>query len=165
KLSDGEFAATADGIRQRWEECAPGVGAGQINPLVREALAGAKLTGKADVARVYGALLRRVYDESKKPPPAATADGRKQLLDILTSRDSPAYFPKSRTRRYMSRGETDSFGGKMSELDHMAVRAAHAPPRAMVLVDASDLHDPRVFVRGNPAAQGERVPRRFLQVL
>src|SRR5207249_2645153 len=39
------------------------------------------------------------------------------------------------------------------------------PPRAMVLVDASDLHDPRVFVRGNPAAPGERVPRRFLQAL
>src|SRR5262249_20097139 len=155
-----DFATALHGILERWQGCAPGTGAGQVNPLVREALAGAKLAGKADVARMYGALLRRIYDEAKKSPPAATDDARKQLLDILTSRDSPASFPKSRTRRYMSRGETDSFGGKVSELDHMAVRAANAPPRAMVLVDAPDLHEPRVFVRGNPAAPGERVPRR-----
>ena len=32
-------------------------------------------------------------------------------------------------------------------------------------VDAPDLHDPRVFVRGNAAALGEKVPRRFLELL
>src|SRR5262249_58677141 len=134
----------------------PGIGGGQVNPLMRDALAEAKLTGKADVARVYGQLLRAVYDDSKKTPPAALDDARRQLLEVVIGRDSPAYFPKSQTRKYMSRGETDSFGGKVSELDIMAVKAPDAPPRSMVLVDAAELHDPRVFVRGNPAQPGER---------
>src|SRR5262249_28332813 len=79
KPSDADFATALHGILERWQGCAPGTGAGQVNPLVREALAGAKLAGKADVARMYGALLRRIYDEAKKSPPAATDDARKQL--------------------------------------------------------------------------------------
>ena len=47
----------------------------------------------------------------------------------------------------------------------MAVKAADAPPRAMVLFDAEELYDPRIFVRGNPSQPGEPVPRQFLRVL
>jgi hypothetical protein len=35
----------------------------------------------------------------------------------------------------------------------------------MVLVDAQVLHEPRIFIRGNPSRPGERVPRHFLGVL
>ena len=37
----------------------------------------------------------------------------------------------------------------------MAVKAADAWPRAMVLIDAGELYDPRIFVRGNPSQPGE----------
>src|SRR5271166_4829892 len=48
----------------------------------------------------------------------------------------------------------------------MVVKAAgKAAPRAMVLIDAAEPYDRRVFVRGNPALPGERVPRQFLRVL
>ena len=66
----------------------------------------------------------------------------------------------------MSRGEKDAFGRMQVELDRMAVKAGdHAAPRAMVLHDAAEPYEPRVFVRGNPAQPGERVPRRFLRIL
>jgi len=39
-----------------------------------------------------------------------------------------------------------------------------APPRAMVLNDAPKLHDPRVFLRGNPSTPGPAVPRQFLGI-
>jgi len=162
------FAAEVSSIISRWQSRPVGVGRGEVNPLVRDAVAGARLTDKSDVARAYGDLLRRVYDEAKKSPPMGAAGidlPRKQLLEILTSRESPTYFPKSQTRKYMSRGETDSFGGKMSELDRLAVKSPSAPPRAMVLHDAFDLHDPRLFVRGNPATRGDHVQRQFLRVV
>src|SRR5262249_12645908 len=130
KLADADFAGEAKTILQRWQGCVPGIGGGQVNPLMRDALAEAKLTGKADVGRVYGQLLRGVYDDSKKTPAASLDDARRQLLEVVIGRDSPAYFPKSQTRKYMSRGETDSFGGKVSELDIMAVKAPDAPPRS-----------------------------------
>jgi hypothetical protein len=165
RLPDSDFAMQAQAVLRRWQAIPSGAGKGQVNPLVREALLSAKLAGKADVARTYGALLVRIHEESKKSPPAASDTPRRQLVELLTSRDSPAYFPKSQTRRYMSRGETDAFGGKIQELDRMAVKAPSAPPRAMVLNDAPELYDPRIFVRGNPAVPGTRVPRRFLEIV
>ena len=77
-------------------------------------------TTKADVARAYGALFGKVYSDSKKPGPRPEGE-LAALLEVVTGRDSPAYFPKSQTRKYMSRGETDSFGGKVQELDKVAV--------------------------------------------
>ncbi len=84
----------------------------------------------------------------------------------MAGRESPAYFARGQTYYYMSRAEKDAFGGKQVELDRMVVKAAgKAAPRAMVLVDAAEPYDPRVFIRGNPAQPGERVPRQFLRIL
>jgi hypothetical protein len=51
-----------------------------------------------------------------------------------------------------------------AELDKLKKAAPPAPPMAHALTDAAatDLH---VYVRGNPAQQGELAPRRFLHVL
>ncbi len=79
--------------------------------------------------------------------------------------DSPCHFPKHRTRDYMSRGDKDAFGGKLQELDRMAVKNSHAAPRAMVVVDAPDDREAFIFVRGDPSRAGEPVPRRFLRII
>ena len=133
----------------------------------------ASIKTRADVPRAYGDLIRRVYDESKKVGTGLkngrlpnSDEAKEQILEIVTSHDSPAYFPESQTYNYMSRAEKDTFGRMQTELDRMAVKAGdHAAPRAMVLHDAADPYEPRVFVRGNPAQPGERVPRRFLRIL
>ncbi len=155
-----------------WSTIPPGTASGRVNPLVTAALASTSLKIRADVPRVYGELIRRVYEESKKskqPARAAQTDAEKahrQILEIVTAHDSPAYFPESQTYANMSRGEKDAFGGKLVELDRMTVQAADkAAPRAMVLTDAAEPYEPRVFVRGNPGQPGELVPRRFLRVL
>ncbi len=163
KLPDTGFADGAAGVVARWQARHAGVGKGQVNPLVRDALAAAKLAARADVARAYGNLLRRIYEEGKGRPTLETA-AQRQLFGLVAGRDSPAYFPRSQTRRYMSRGEADAFGGKLRDLDRLAVKAPAVPPRAMVLQDG-DIHDSPLFVRGNPAAPGSLVPRQFLRVL
>ncbi|HEX6986228.1 MAG TPA: DUF1553 domain-containing protein, partial [Planctomycetaceae bacterium] len=166
-LGDGEFSGRAAAVIAEWQTRPLGTRPGELNPFVRAALSGSAPAGKADVAKLYGELLKRVYEESKSSPPAEGPDGeaRRQLLEILVGTESPAYFPKSRTWAYMSRGEKDRYGGLQTEIDRLAVKSPHAPPRAMVLVDSERLYDPRVFVRGNPARPGDPVPRRFLEVL
>jgi hypothetical protein len=167
QLPAADFPGQVELVLTRWQTRPPGIGPGQLNPLVRAALAKEGLTDRVAVARIYGDLLRSVYDQAKKSPVAGAADApaREQLLALLTSPDSPAYFPKARTRDYMSRGEKDGFGQKLGELDRMAVKAANAPPRAMVLHDTEPLYEPRVFVRGNPAQPGLRIPRQFLWIV
>ena len=54
----------------------------------------------------------------------------------------------------MSRGEKDAFGGKLHELDQLAVKEPAAPPRAMAVVDAAELYDPRVLRPRQPGAAG-----------
>ena len=172
KLADADFPAEASAVLAHWSTIPPGTASGRVNPLVTAALASTSLKIRADVPRVYGELIRRVYEESKKskqPARAAQTDAEKahrQILEIVTAHDSPAYFPESQTYANMSRGEKDAFGGKLVELDRMTVQAADkAAPRAMVLTDAAEPYEPRVFVRGNPGQPGELVPRRFLRVL
>jgi hypothetical protein len=172
KLPDADFAAEASAVLARWSTRPAGTTAGKLNPLVAGALAHASLRSRADAPRVYGELIRRVYDESKKAPPGKAGpwtdaeQASRQILEVSTAQDCPAYFPKSQTWAYMSRTEKDEFGKKQVEIDKMAVKAeASAAPRAMVLSDAEEPFEPHIFIRGNPAQPGERVPRQFLRVL
>jgi len=173
KLADADFPAEASAVLAHSSTRPAGTTPGRVNPLVTAALASASLKTRADVPRVYGELINRIYEESKQPKqPARPVDltdaekAARQVLEIVTSHDSPAYFPESQTYAYMSRGEKDAYGGKQVELDRMAVQAADkAAPRAMALTDAAEPYEPRVFVRGNPAQPGDRVPRQFLRVL
>ena len=165
-LPDAGFSTGSAAVLERWRGRPAGIGPGQLNPLVRELLSAAP-AGRAELARAYGKLILRVYDEANMPGAGASPlpESRRQLLEIITSPDSPAYFPKGQTYHYMSRTEKDKFGGMLVEMDKLAVNSPNAPPRAMVLHDVSELHDTRIFVRGNPAQPGERVPRRFLKLV
>lgn len=162
-LADASFKQASHAIVTRWRSQPPGLARGQINPIIQEALIG-PFASRADAIRMYGGVLKRVYDESKQATFIATPSQR-QLLEILTGADSPTYFPKSNTYLYMSRVERDAYGGMVTDLDKVAVYAPAAPPRAMVLADAADLYQPRIFLRGNPGQPGPAVSRRFLQIL
>ncbi len=154
--------------RKLWEKTPVGTGTGQINPVVRSALAKATLKSRQDVAQVYGRLFKEAYEQSKKTPPSqgtkAETKAWGQLLEIVISPNSPPYFPKGQVRRYMSREQTDQYGGKLKDLDVMAVKSPHARPRAMVLNDSETPYDPHIFVRGNPTQPGRKVPRQFLEL-
>ncbi|MEI7687330.1 MAG: PSD1 and planctomycete cytochrome C domain-containing protein [Planctomycetota bacterium] len=156
-LPEENFAMAAEGVKQRWLARPDG----QINPVVREALANTKLAKKGDVARMFGALLRSSSETFKKSPNPAL----EQVAAALISNESPAYFPKNQTWLYMSRGEKDKFGQMQTDLDKLAVKSPQAPPRAMVLNDSEELVQPRIFLRGNPAYPGELVSRQFLKAL
>jgi hypothetical protein len=168
EIAEEPFAEKAQAILARWAEVPAGIGRGQVNPLVRVALAEAKLESKEAVARAYGALFQRVYQESKKPAGEISpgeAEARQQLLAIITGPAGPVYFPRRHTYLYMDRVPRGKFSGLIKELDKMAVLTPGAPPRAMVLVDSPQQTEPRVFLRGNPLRPGRTVERRFLQVL
>ncbi len=169
-LADADYPARARAVVNRWRATHPaGTAPGQFNPLVAEALRSDGLKSRADVARVYGELIRRVDDEARRAAPATSTahedQVRRQLRSILADRESPAYFPESHTYYYMSRGEKDAYGGKLVQLDRMIVKAADPWPRAMVVNDADEPYEPRIFVRGNPSQPGRHVPRQFLRVL
>jgi hypothetical protein len=168
RLSDEEFAAKAPAVARRWLGFSRGTAPSQLNPLVADVLASAELLAKADVARVYGDAFLKAYAAFKHDPPkngAVDDPARRQLLDVLTGPEGPAWFPRSNAYLYMSRVERDHYHRLQLELDLVAVKSQVVPPRAMVVNDATNLCNPRIFIRGNAAQPGEYVPRQFLRVL
>src|SRR5205823_10267355 len=99
QLADDDLAGQSAPILARWRARPAGLGRGQLNPLVQAVLETATLTTRAEVARMYGDLLRRVYEESQTtttttttPTPSATElAAREQLLALIDSPGSPAY--------------------------------------------------------------------------
>jgi hypothetical protein len=141
-----------------------------LNPLVASVFKNVALTNKAQVARVYGALLHDVYEESKKPaagsPNGGLTSDQRELVELVNGRESPIWFPRRDTPDHMSRAEKDKYGSLVANLDKLAAHATNAPPaRAMVLADLPEPYQPHIFRRGNPSRLGEAVPRAYLQVL
>ncbi|MCW5550998.1 MAG: DUF1553 domain-containing protein [Verrucomicrobiae bacterium] len=164
RLDDEEFPANSAGVLDRVKP----PGATKFNPLVVEALSKATLTNKAAVAQAYGQLLRDVYEESKKPPAGSPglSEDQQELLALVTSPESPIWFPRRDTSEHMSRAEKDKWHGLVMALDKLAIHATNAPPaRAMIVADLPEPYEPHVFRRGNPARLGDAVPRAYLQVL
>ncbi len=164
KLSDEEFTKESERIVKAWTTRPPGLAAGQVHPAVREKLATSKFASKKEFAQAFAELFRQSYAAFKKAPNSMD-DATRALAEVVTRKESPAYFSKSQTYYYMNRGEKDAYGGKVGQLDMLAVKSPTAPPRAMVLVDAQEPFTPRMFLRGNPATPGEIVPRGFLKAL
>jgi hypothetical protein len=168
-LPDSDYPVKTKAIVARWQACQRGTQRGQLNPLVAELLAHSSFRGRADVARAYGELICKIDEEARGKRAASWSstehDARRQIEAILGDHDSPAYFPKSQIFSYLSRAEKDGLLGKLTELDRMVVKAADAPPRAMVLQDAEELCTPRIFIRGDPSQPGQAVPRQFLRVI
>jgi hypothetical protein len=168
-IPDEEFPVKAGEIAKSWR------GGGQVastnswNSLVVAALAKAALTNKAAVARTYSDLLHEVYEESKKPVagnPSALNAEQVELLRLVTSAESPIWFPRRDTPEHMSRAEKDHYGTLESNLDKIAANATNPPPaRAMVLADLPEPYQPHIFKRGNPSRLGDEVPRAFPALL
>jgi hypothetical protein len=161
KLPAESFTPEEAKVREAFAQRKSGRGAGEVHPRIAPLLT-RQFASKIEVAQNYGEVFKSAYEESKT---AKLDEAGQDLLAIVASPQGPVYFPRSRTRDFMNRTEKDAFGGKLTEIDRLAVQSPHSPPRAMVLVDAEQITDPRLFVRGNPSSPGEQVPRRFLKAL
>ncbi|MEX2026294.1 MAG: DUF1553 domain-containing protein, partial [Pirellulaceae bacterium] len=161
---EAAFTAKSAEIVAKWRNVPDGLAPGQINPVVKEMLGKATLASREQVARAYGELFKQTYESSKTTGTAsgALSDAQKQLLAVVTGDGNPIFFPRNHAYLYMARVERGTFHSLQGELDKLAVNTPGAPPRAMTLVDQPQLHEPRIFVRGNPNQPGEKVSRRFL---
>ena len=117
-----------------------------------DALVAARPATPADVARVYGNVLREIWKSGASESDPAAA--------LLLARSGPLWFPPDDTVSYLDRTPGDSFRGLIGQLDAIAVRHPQAAARAMVLQDADVLVDPVIFQRGDPVLRGSPVPRR-----
>jgi len=150
-----------------------------INPKVAALLREHPPRSPFDLARSYAFLLNRVDAEwagklrearraLAEPPGRLEDDDDEELRQVLRGDDSPTEIPLDMvTERLEARDEPEvaealrALEGRIDEWK----RNPDAPPHATALVDPDEPVTPRIFLRGNPASEGDEVPRRFLAVL
>ena len=86
----------------------------------------------------------------------------KQVREILQSDPSPMAVPVEEANLFFTRRDLDSIVKLSNERVKLESEHPGAPPRAMVSLDKPKPSDVHVFVRGNPARQGDAAPRAWL---
>ncbi len=140
------------------------------HPLVLAALTEPPLAAKTDVAQRYGNLLSQTYmlwkEKGANDAARATLTGDQQeLLAVLLDGDSPTSVSRDQLDGLLNRADRNKQSQLQKQIDSVQVNHPGAPPRAMIVREDENPHNPRVFLRGNHARPGKAVPRQFLYVI
>jgi hypothetical protein len=170
KLPNENFSERAAPILVRWQQTAEGCQPGQLNPMVKAALAADVPATRMDLARIYGKLFTEAYEAWQNAGANADALDKlslevRQVADFLLGKDSPTDVDRGDVRQYLSRADRNKYTELKKKADSFQATSPLAPPRAMSVVDNPRPTDPRVLVRGKPERQGQHVPRQFLLIM
>lgn len=165
-----DYAAKAAPVIERWLAAAEGTGAGQLNPLIKQALTVEKPTNKLDLARIYGQVLTAAYQKWKELGGNPEAEGKlsepqRQIALLLVAKESPTSVPLDDANNIFNRAERNQLSELKKKVEAYQATSPHAPARAMVVAENGQPHNPRVFIRGNPGRPGKEVQRQFLLVV
>jgi hypothetical protein len=173
ELPEKEFGGRASAVTAR---IAGGDKPG-VNSLVAQAFAAKPPASLREAAQRYGQLLtaadklwqdtlKKAADSKSKPPAALADPAWEELRQVLYGSGKPPHVEPKETEEFLlDRASLDQLRALRSDLEKLKATSPGAPPRAMVLEDASTPYNPHIFRRGNPNNPGPPVPRQFLQVL
>ncbi|MFO1482893.1 MAG: PSD1 and planctomycete cytochrome C domain-containing protein [Verrucomicrobiaceae bacterium] len=151
-----EFAQKEPEVRKRLTDPASG-----LNAVLRNELLSPKRVFKNfnDVAALYRDTF--VATLSGKEPD--NADWR-QIRELLMTNLSPYSVTPDKADVFFTRKDRESVVRIENERTKLDSTHPGAPPRAMVMLDKPKPQDVRVFMRGNPARQGDPAPRAWLSM-
>jgi len=142
-LPAGEFAAKAPAITQ--ELAKPDSG---CSPEIAATFAKAPPKSLKDVASAYAQII--------------LADKTEPMRQLMQDKLSPMSVPVEAADAFFTRKDLETTVRLSNERAKIDATHPGAPPRAMVLLDKPKPNDVRVYIRGNPARQGEVAPRAWL---
>ncbi|MEO2046491.1 MAG: DUF1549 and DUF1553 domain-containing protein [Pirellulales bacterium] len=179
---DDEFAIRLSALVAEWEtelhpqnsqaaEVTPSgqINWGLVNVAVRKAITdhrknGQPLASLLDLADIYGQLFEKVYQRSKAATPSDQPStpwppGQEQILSFILAENSPNSLTLAQSQASFLPADKAAFQPSRDAVDRWSIESPDAPPRAMVLQDHAKPTEPYIFLRGNPANRGPRVPR------
>ncbi len=170
QLPDDNFAAQAADVVAKLTEKPEGLETGQLNPRVKAVFLAESLSAKSDVVRVYGQLLAEAMEQWKQAGGDQSAQEKlspewRQVAAVLTADDAPTTISRGDVRGLMDRAQRNRQRELEKQIETFQANSPNAPPRAMVLAENDQPHNPRIFLRGDAARPGDPVPRQFLAVL
>ena len=175
QLEAAQFVTRAPEVRQRWLEKEAGSAAGQVHPLVHRALSATTTwTSPIDAVALYARLISETYRElaansgqggSQRGSADQVQDERSAIRELVQGPGSPTAVSRADLPGLFNRADRDRQRELEKQIEAWQASSPGAPPRAMVVVENSEPHQPRIFIRGNPGRPGKPVPRQFLLLL
>jgi hypothetical protein len=117
-----------------------------------------KLKSSYDLAMFYGEFLndRKQWGQ---PDAASFRDIEKVVTEL------PLHIPDASRGRYFTQAENSKLRKIDNQKIELAASSQGSPHRAMVVYDRSKVYAQHVFIRGDASRRGDKVDRRFLEVL
>ncbi|MBL4885159.1 MAG: PSD1 domain-containing protein [Planctomycetaceae bacterium] len=163
KIKDEQFEtsgqAELDKILQQVKD-----GAYAANEIVVARVQQTKLVHHFDLAKLYGKLSREALTDLAGKPEGEQA-AWKQLREAFDETGTPGAYTAENVTGVINRAERNVYNNLKKKINALTARSPGAPPRAMVLNDKPKPVTPVIFKRGNAGMRGDKVPRRFLEVL
>ena len=141
------------------------------NPRIVEAIRKIEPKTIVDVAKVIGTEAEAVFakwKEQLKENPSLERladDVDEQIRSAIFEADNPTTLNRDQMIAHLDQAERNQYNVELGKIKTVEMTHAGAPARGMVMVDKPNLYDPYIFRRGQPGNHGDKVPRRFLQVL
>ena len=141
-----------------------------LNPLVRQRMLDHNPTSYPEFTHVFGSLFKEITakwieqganEEAKKK----LTGPEQQIMTMLLLPDSPLMVKFDQVGSLTRRDESDKRQPLQNKVNKYKSDAPGAPAHAMAVRDFPKPREPVIFLRGNPARRGDRVPRQFIQVV
>ncbi len=168
-LGKDDFSQQAKQVTDQLANAGPDA----LNPLVANRFKESP-DSMRNVALRYGQLFEQIEAEwqvhlAKEPTAKSLPDPHAEALrQVLYGPHTPCAVPNEsivNIEWYVDTSTVVSLWGLQSEVDRWIIQSPLAPAYAVALFDRTDIEEPRIFRRGNPAVKGDEVPRQFLKAL
>ena len=165
-VKDERFHATAKQLAKEIE----GEAGEFLNPFVRDSFSKSPPQNLKELAKLYGKVLLDAYATWKQAGGNDSARNKqppevRQLLWYFFDFNSPAKINRGRLDRYLTDNEKQKRSLLKADVEEAKSMQPVAYHRAMVVTDKDKPSDARVFIRGNAARRGDKVPRQTPQLL
>ena len=131
-----------------------------VNPFVAQAFADQAPTSMNEVADGYARLLNQYDSDDHRE-----YEAEEQLRQVLRSPDAPIRLTAPELSHFLKLEDHHEWVRLRTAVDQLKVTDPGAPPRPMSLQDVQTVSEQRVFIRGNPANEGDIVKSHFLTLL
>lgn len=165
-LNQSQFAAQAKQISS--VIAANQVPGKLINPLIAKEFATAPRSLE-DVAKIYGRVFKQTdaawRNAIKDNPDTKWTGPREEIRQVLYAEKSPLRIDSKSLRRLSGVRIRNGQTRIRTQIAGLQVTHAGSPIRAMAVADTERVRDSFIFIRGESRNRGDRVPRRFLEIL
>jgi hypothetical protein len=149
---------------------------GQISPRLMAVMRAESPKTMVDAAQRMGDEIESVYtawveankgkgSKDEAEPNRLEDDAAEAIRQALYDGDSPTSLSTAQMIAHLDQGQRNKYNAMLGKVKGVEVSHPGAPPRGMVLVDKKTPVQPVIFRRGQPGNRGDKVPRRFPQVL